>query len=164
VGSAAERPRIERYSGRGPLSAWLRMVAARATIDEHRKRDPGHVADEQHLADAVGRGPDIEYLKARHVPELEAALRHALEALPSRDATILRLCMIEGLSAAKVGTMYRVSAQTIQRWIEAARTKVLADVRRHLREHAGFDPGELRSLMSSMRGQIDITMTRLLRR
>ena len=56
VAEAGEVPRIAKYSGRGPLRAWLRVTATRVALDMRRAERP-RTSDTQ-LADLWSTEPD----------------------------------------------------------------------------------------------------------
>jgi RNA polymerase sigma-70 factor (ECF subfamily) len=97
VARGAVPPRIATYRGRGPLGAWVRVAAARVAIDLARAApEPAARAEEAGLR-APADDPELQLLKRRYRPELEAAFRATLAALPARDANVLRLHYIRDL-------------------------------------------------------------------
>ncbi|WP_395812894.1 sigma factor-like helix-turn-helix DNA-binding protein [Archangium minus] len=70
------------------------------------------------------------------LPSLETVLTQvlaeALAALPSRERTVLRLHLVEGLSLERIGTVYRTHKSTVSRWLARAREEVLAGTRSRL--------------------------------
>ena len=117
-------PRIRQYSGRGPLSAWVRMVATRLAIDLARAARPVGPLPEHGQSGAV-IDPEMDYLKARYAGAFHAALERALTSLSTKERALLRLCYIDNAPPSAIARMYGVSARTAQRWLLDARQRVL---------------------------------------
>lgn len=154
-------PRIAGYSGRGPLAAWVRMAATRLGLDLRRRERPG-VRDDELTLEARGDDPELEYLKTRYAGELNEALHTTLAALSSRTANVLRLHYQEGMTVDAIGTMYRVSGRTVQRWLAEARQTILAETRRLLSERLGLTDSRLDSLIGLVRSRLDISISQYL--
>ena len=161
IADAGARPRIRQYSGRGPLSAWVRMVATRIAIDLARTtRASGELAEraqDQALVD-----PEMDYLKARYQAAFHAALERALTSLSTKERALLRLCYVDGASPPEIARMYSVSARTAQRWLVDARERVLAKTRDELSGALSLRPAELDSLLDLMKSQMQVTLRRVL--
>jgi RNA polymerase sigma-70 factor (ECF subfamily) len=163
-GNAA--PRIAGYAGRGPLGAWVRMAATRLAINLRqgtesvvRGEDEGGDDDAASLR-APGHDPELEYLKTRYAAELGEALRTTLAALSARTASVLRLHYQEGVTVDAIGTMYRVSGRTVQRWLAEARATILAETGRLLQERLGVSQSQLDSLIGLVQSRLDISIYR----
>jgi hypothetical protein len=59
-----------------------------------------------------------------------------------------------------LGPLYQGHRSTCARWIEAARAKVLRDVRNHLRAKLGLDDADLDSAIAMVRSQLDLSLSR----
>jgi RNA polymerase sigma-70 factor (ECF subfamily) len=154
--------RIRQYSGRGPLSAWLRMTATRVAIDLARSaksfaEPPGDLAS---LTTPVD--PEIDYLKMRYAGHFRAAIELALGSLPPKETALLKLCYLENASAAAIARMYGVSLRTAQRWLVEAREHLLASTREALAEALALPPSELDSLMLLVHSQLHVSLHRVL--
>jgi RNA polymerase sigma-70 factor (ECF subfamily) len=155
-------PRIAGYSGRGPLAAWVRMAATRLGLDLRRRERPGSREEDELTLEARGDDPELEYLKTRYAAELSEALKTTLAALSSRTANVLRLHYQEGMTVDAIGTMYRVSGRTVQRWLAEARRTILAETRRLLSERLGLTDSRLDSLIGLVRSRLDISISQYL--
>ena len=82
---------LRRFRPGGSLGAYLHVVARGVTIDGLRRRDPEALP---WLEESFSRDPAELPRKA----ELEERVREALAALPAREAELLRLFHLEGLS------------------------------------------------------------------
>ncbi len=165
VGERGAPPRIASYAGRGPLGAWVRMAATRLAINlrQGTALDPAAGTDEDDGADSLrapDQDPELEYLKTRYAAELGEALRTTLAALSSRTASVLRLHYQEGVTVDAIGTMYRVSGRTVQRWLAEARATILAETRRLLQERLGVTESQLDSLIGLVQSRLDISIYR----
>jgi RNA polymerase sigma-70 factor (ECF subfamily) len=116
------QPKLAAYSGRGPLAAWLRIVAARGALDlcrsEQRRRARERVvqlASEQASPDAE-RGLD----RARYAQAFAIAMRAALRALQPRQRALLLLRYREGLELNALSERFAVHRATVQRWLALA--------------------------------------------
>ncbi len=162
VGEGGKPPRIAGYSGRGPLAAWVSMAATRLGLDMRRRERPTARDDDQLRLEARGDDPELEYLKTRYAAELKEALESTLAALSARTANVLRLHYQEGMTVDAIGTMYRVSGRTVQRWLAEARRTILAETRRLLAERLGLTDSRLDSLIGLVRSRLDISLSQYL--
>jgi len=155
-------PRIAGYSGRGPLAAWVSMAATRLGLDLRRRERPGARDEDELTLEARGDDPELEYLKTRYAADLKEALENTLAALSARTANVLRLHYQEGMTVDAIGTMYRVSGRTVQRWLAEARRTILAETRRLLAERLGLTDSRLDSLIGLVRSRLDISLSQYL--
>jgi len=156
VAEAGQAPRIASYTGRGPLSAWLRVAAARLAVDQHR----AEVSDSPPTW-AVLSGPvdqELLYLKQTHADLFGAALEAGLLSLSKRARTVLRLHFLEGVPVAQIATSYSVSPRSVQRWIVAAQTEVIDQLRSTLGSRLEITGSQLESLMGAMETELVIAL------
>ena len=161
IPEAGSAPRIEQYSGRGPLAAWVRMVATRLAIDLSRSARP--VTSRPELlpgSDLID--PELDYMKARYADAFHAALERALSSLPAKERALLRLCYVDDATPAAIGRMYAVSPRTAQRWLLDARESVLEKTRQELAQALSVRPPELDSLLALMKSRMHVTLQRVL--
>lgn len=161
---AGRPPRLADYQGQGPLAAWLRAAAVRLALNLRRSARRQARAEEEALADATvpGNHPELEHLRQRHRADFQAALAESLAALPSRERTVLRLHLVEGLSLERIGTAYRTHKSTVSRWLARAREAVLEGTRTRLAERLHLSEGELHSLLRDVPGELDQSLSVLL--
>jgi RNA polymerase sigma-70 factor (ECF subfamily) len=156
VAEAGQPPRIASYTGRGPLNAWLRVAAARLAVDQHR----AEVSDSPPTW-AVLSGPvdqELLYLKQTHADLFGAALETGLMALSKRARTVLRLHFLQGVPIAQIATSYSVSPRSVQRWIVAAQTEVIDQLRSVLASNLEITGSQLESLMGAMETELVIAL------
>ncbi|HVJ19314.1 MAG TPA: sigma-70 family RNA polymerase sigma factor, partial [Polyangiaceae bacterium] len=161
VVAEGEEPRIRTYSGRGPLGAWVRMIATRAALD--LRRSDARRAPLPDLAD-VPTDPELDFLKQRYAQEFSQALEAALASLPHRGATLLKLTFVDGLSASAIGKMYGVSGRTVQRWVADVREEVLTRTSDALKSRLSLTGRELESLLGLMQSRLHVSLARVLSR
>lgn len=154
-------PRIEQYSGRGPLGGWLRMIATRCLLDLQRARSGGQALRELH-SPTLATDPELDYLKLRHAADFKVVLEQTLSKLDARQVTLLKLSFVEQLPPSAIGVMYGVSARTVQRWLLDLRQGLLKATREGLRTRLSLSPSELDSLLGLVDSQLQVSLYRVL--
>lgn len=144
------------YQGKGALARWIRVAATRAAIDVQRRQRP--VADDPIEQLFAGPDPEIDFVKLRDREAVRSVLHDAMRALPAREATLLRLHHIEGVSLERLGELERVHRATIARWLADARALVLDQVRKLLRERLRLSEEEGDSLLRLLRSRLDLSI------
>jgi RNA polymerase sigma-70 factor (ECF subfamily) len=165
VGSPGKPPRLASYSGKGPLGAFMGVAAQWIALDSHRhgaaeRRAVAGMAAEARMASGDA---ELSIIKRRYRKGFESALREALESLDDRERMILRMNVVDGLTFDRIAKVYRVSQPTVSRWVAKARERVLAEMRRLLRERMRLSEAEFESLAGLVVSQLDLTVSRLLR-
>jgi len=166
VGGPAGPPKIGSYAGKAPLERWLGVSARRAALMWLREN-----RTEQNARAAAGAEPgagghtplETAYMKETYRREFEKALAEALDRLPEQERALLRLHLVNGVSLEKIGTMFSVSQPTASRWLAAARTKLLDDVKQALAPRLGTSSAELASLAGMVASRIDLSLSTLLK-
>jgi RNA polymerase sigma-70 factor (ECF subfamily) len=161
VGQRGAPPRLSSYSGRGPLSGWLKVAAARLAVDLRREQKLGTHAAERDVP-LPPLDPELSYLKARYRVEFQEAIQAGFSALSPRELTLLRLHFLEQMPTASIARMYRVSARSVQRWIAAAQSAVVDAVRRDLHARLALTESELTSLLALVLSQLSVSLHRFL--
>jgi len=157
-------PRIASYSGRGPLEAWLRMVAKRRSIELYRGERP-RPAQEEYARRALNvMDPELDFLKFRYARQFNAALEEVLAALSTEDANLLYLTSVEQVSSEAVAQMRGVSTRTIQRRLAVIRAGVFDDLRQAMRLRLNASHDEIESLLGLVQSQLGVTLHRVLAR
>lgn len=157
-------PRLASYSGRGPLTSWLRVAAIRAAIHlrsrdlERRSVDIDSLREEP----LPGADPELDYIKMAYADEFRRAFQGALAKLTGKERTVLRFYLCDGLNIEKIGTFYGVHRATVARWIARARESLLAATREHLREQLCASDSELESLVRILHRDVDVSIRRYL--
>jgi RNA polymerase sigma-70 factor (ECF subfamily) len=158
-------PSIARYRGGGPLLAWVRVTAARVAVDvAAAARLPEPMPEEEMLDVLVSReaNPEIETVKALYRERFQEALEASLAGLTTRDKTLLRLHLVDGLNIDGIGAIYRVHRATVARWLVAIRARVFAGLRQRFALGAEASTSQMRSLVRIFRDDIQLSAKRLL--
>ena len=166
VGTESGGPKIASYSGKASLVRWVGVAARRAALMWLRKNQAeGRVRRAVAVETAAKDDPSAEsaYIKERYRGEFERALTEALRRLPERDRVVLRLSLVNGVSADKIGTMFKVSQSTVSRWLSAARSTLLDDVKETLRRRLDASSDELASLARMVASRLDLTLPSFLK-
>lgn len=158
-------PKVEEYGGRGPLSAWLRVVALRTAISARRSqaaKGASPLLDPLLSPDVTGPDPEVVYLRQRYHPQFCEALAEAIASLTVKERNMLRLSAVDGLSIDQIGAMYQVHRSTVARWIAKIREVVSEETRRRVTEKLRLHASELSSLMRVIAEDLDVSVRRLL--
>ena len=157
--------KLAEYSGRGPLDAWLQVVALRVALNLAPPNAREVPLDETLLADdgpATGH-PELDLLRARFRGDFRKAVHGAVAALSPRDRTVLRLSIVDGLNIDAIGRTFGVHRATVARWIAAAREQIIGATRDALRANLKLKPAELDSLLGLADSQLDVSLSRILK-
>jgi RNA polymerase sigma-70 factor (ECF subfamily) len=163
--SPAGAPGIVKYSGRGSLRNWVRVLLTHLLVDLGRERQrraeaPLETSDELDIPVV----PDIEvdYLKISYRAEFKAAFAAATRGLSSRQRNLLRQQLLFGVSVEQIATLHSVHRATASRWLAEAREQLYLGTRRELEQRLDLDPSEFESLLRLVRSQIEVSLERLL--
>ncbi|QWC84566.1 sigma-70 family RNA polymerase sigma factor [Nocardioidaceae bacterium] len=119
---------LERWHGQAPdnPAAWLETTIARLVIDRGRrvKRRPGDEPAVQVFDDLVASMRSQEY--ASLVPVQEALIQRVLALVSDADAAILRLRLLQGLTAAEAADDLGLSVAAVEQRTKRARDRLRA--------------------------------------
>jgi RNA polymerase sigma-70 factor (ECF subfamily) len=162
VATEGEPPRIATYSGDGPLAAWVRTIAIRTALNVLEKRDE-HVAHDGAAVERVagGKTPEEELLAVRQRAVFREILEEAVSALPAEQRAALRMHFAEGLSGDEIGERLDISRATVVRWLATARSFLLRETRRLLRDRLRFSPEDADSFIAAARSRLDLSLSGL---
>lgn len=164
VGDAAEPPKIASYQGQGPLAGWLRSVASRVAVDLRRAhKRTGDLSNAYAEVQPPRPDPELDFLKKHYQGDLEEALRETLAALPRREANVLRLHFLEGMTMGSIAGLYRVSWRTVQRWVASARQHVFNETRRILAKRLEVSSSQIDTLLRFAEADLNISLHRFLK-
>jgi RNA polymerase sigma-70 factor (ECF subfamily) len=164
VGKADAPPKLTMYLGTGPLARWSATSGQRLALLELRAgRAEGRARDGLAKEPAPPADPELAYLKQQYRGEFETTLRGLIAELEERDRVFLRLSLIEGLSAEKIGKMYGLSRATAQRRIEDVREKIADGLRRVMGDRLALSGSGVGSVAGLVASQIDASLSRILR-
>ncbi len=155
-------PRIEAYSGHGPLGAFLRVTAIRLALSLRRRKHPEHAEDDLESVIDGSHSPELVLLARRIDVDLRTALRTAIDAQSPRTRAILRMYYGDGHGVEDIGRVYRVHASSISRWLARARAEILAATRAALLERLVATSSDIDSLLGHA-ASLEISLGSLLR-
>lgn len=163
VGDGESPPRIGDYRGSGDLRAWMRVTAMRAALKLNRKHGRETELDDAILeARAPDDDPELAYMKRAYRATFKTAFQEALDSLNSRERTLLKQQIVDGLGIDEIGALYEVHRATAARWLAAAREKLLLRTRRTFMVRARLSGDECESVMRMVRSQLDVSLHRRL--
>jgi RNA polymerase sigma-70 factor (ECF subfamily) len=163
-GKAAEAPKLAQYTGRGPLVAWLRVVAMREALQDHRRGARARRNEEASafLANEPPLPMEIALLRDRHIDAFRAAVKEAMGRLTPEQRTLLRFHTVDGLSIDELAPLLAVHRATVARRLERARTDVLEHTQSILSERHGLTKSEAESLCKALGTGVDVSIARAL--
>lgn len=165
VGSERSRPKLAEYAGRGPLGAWLRVVATRVVLRMKKVAARWETLPERIAARSPTGAlePELDLLRQQYAAELRACFGQALETLGSESRMLLRMHYLEGLTGAQLSAVLGISRATLNRRLAAARQSVLEDALRRLEKQLGLGSNEVQDVLRALRSVIELSVARLLR-
>jgi RNA polymerase sigma-70 factor (ECF subfamily) len=165
LGRGDTPPRIADYSARGPLLAWVRIIAARIVGELSSQQGRQVLFDEppEVLARMLSANdPERTLLREDSRQALAEALRKALAALPERERALLRLHHLHGLTMDRLSAMYRESRSGVARRVAQARERLLELTREELASRLKLAGPEVESLLGLVRSRLDLSLGRLM--
>lgn len=155
---------LREFSGRGDLHSYLRVIATRELVRVINKgrREVGGLDDA--FLDMLSPASDAQlcYLRERYRPEVDAAMRAALTALPAQPRALLRYSMIDGWNIDRIGALYGIHRATAARRLAAARATLGGAIRTELAARLAISVGEVDSIVRLVQSRIDVSLERML--
>jgi RNA polymerase sigma-70 factor (ECF subfamily) len=154
-------PRIADYSGRGPLLAWVRIIAARIVGELAHQQGRQVLFDEppEVLTRMLSSNdPERELLREDSRQALAEALRKALTVLPERERALLRLHHLHGLTMDRLAAMYGESRSSVARHVAQARERLLELTRQELSSRLKLAGVEVESLLGLVQSRLDLSL------
>jgi RNA polymerase sigma-70 factor (ECF subfamily) len=166
VGSGGAPPKLALYSGQGALAGWVGIAGQRIalTMQRHEQAEDRAIGRVAADADLLAQDPELDFIKGELRTPFRKAISMALDALDDRERMIYRMHIVDGLTVESIGRVYGVSHTTVSRWLAKARDTIIAEARRLLREEMHLSPEEFDSVAELVASQLDLSVSRLLRR
>src|SRR5262249_17992863 len=142
-----------RFSGKGELRRWLRVLTTRLVIDHVRSLHPEVSLEDELVPCLLDDTADATLAKAELRAAFRSALHQAFAALSDRQKLLLR-SEIRGTPLPAIATTYRVHLRSIQRWLRDAHDAFLAEFRRVLADRLRIPAGDLSSMLAFARSQL----------
>ncbi|MFT3706948.1 MAG: sigma-70 family RNA polymerase sigma factor [Archangium sp.] len=157
VGSA---PKLKEYAGKGPLGAWLRVLAVRLAMRDKARAQPTENVDDTTLATLGSQSPEHQLARARWQAIFDEALKASFGALSDEQRTLFRLQFRQGLTLDQIATVLQVHRATVARRISEAREKLWDDLTARLREKLGAAE-DVETLLRDYRSRLDVSLSGL---
>jgi RNA polymerase sigma-70 factor (ECF subfamily) len=158
----APDPKIRKYSGRGSLRAWLRVVATRFSLDRCRAARI-ESSGEMDLAERIAAepaDPALGLLRSRFGSAFQEALEQAIDDLSSADRNLLRL-QLRRCTVDQIGRIYGVHRATAARWLARARASALDGARRRIGASAPWmTDSTFASIARDLGSELDLPLSR----
>jgi RNA polymerase sigma-70 factor (ECF subfamily) len=161
--ASSRRSTLAEYSGRGPLRAWLRILAVRYALNRARGQRRRVALEERVAQEAAlgGNDPELAILHARYQSQVAEAFRDALAALAPPDRSLLRLVYGQELGLETIGKMHGWSKPTASRRVAAVRAAMLDEAMRLLRQRLGASDAEVESVIRLVQSRLDLSLSGL---
>jgi RNA polymerase sigma-70 factor, ECF subfamily len=155
---------IGKYTGRGALAGWLRIVLGRELVRlaKRERRQPQLDTGEAALLVDGADDPEIAYLKAHYQHEFKQAFAAAMGELEADDRRALRYAVVEGLSIDEIAKLEGVHRATAARDVARARGRLADKTRSTLQTRLRLEAPQLASILRLVDSQIDVSVRRLL--
>ncbi len=157
--------RLGTYAGKGDLAGWLYV----AVLREARRlaaREARHVpASGPDLVDeSIGADPELAHLKDTYREAFRGCFHAALAELGERERNLLRQHVLDGLGIDQLATLHKIHRATAARWLTRVREDLARRTRALLARELGLGERESESVLRLIRSQLDLSLTRALRR
>ncbi|MFT3696080.1 MAG: hypothetical protein QM831_23280 [Kofleriaceae bacterium] len=165
VAKDGKPPGLSGYRGKGPLRGWVRITATRELIRHKKKAARNVPIDKGRTLEGMlttGGDPALEALKAEYRSEFAIALREAIEAISAEDRTLLRQSIVDDLSIDAIGVAYGVHRATAARWLNRARSSLVAMTHQRLAERLKLPVEQIESVIRLVQSRLDASMIRYL--
>jgi RNA polymerase sigma-70 factor, ECF subfamily len=163
VAHGEKPPGIVAYRGRGPLRAWLRIIATRELVRLVKGDGRASKTEVDDLPLATTGDPALDQLKATYRSEFAEALRDAITDLSFDDRLLLRQQIADQLSVDEIGVAHGVHRGTAGRWLARARDALLVATQRRLSERLDLPAEEIASVIRLVHSRLDVSVVRYLR-
>ena len=132
---------LEKFTGDGPLRAWLITVGLHRLIDLARRKRFRHdmSANEERSLDPMDKIPAADGLPADAdiVSLLQTSLKKAFARSDREQLLLLCLVYLHGIKQKELADIYGCNESTISRWLDRALKQIYSDT---LTEIRGLDP------------------------
>ncbi len=164
VGGARGVAKIGQYAGRGPLRAWLRVIALREAWALIRSEHRELVCEDEAFLDQLvsHRDPNVLALKRSLRPGLRRALAAAIADLSIWDRELLAEHIVTGRAIAEIALGRDVHRATVARWLAKIRAALQRGTMERLEAEHGAASGDLDSAVQLVLSSFDPSLERLL--
>ncbi|RJS13580.1 transcriptional regulator [Corallococcus sp. H22C18031201] len=160
---AEEPPRLLGYAGVGSLVQWVNMVGVRLALRLRKAQGAASQVDAEVLAACPAPGGlELSVIREDARAHVRAAFVNAVASLDDEDRELLRLHFVERLSLEKMGALYDLHKSTLSRRLSGVQETLEKRTRRLLSERLALREAELESLVRTLHGRLDLSLSGLL--
>lgn len=161
VPQAGAPAKLSLYAGRGPLGAFVRVVA----LNLHsRAQSPTLQLSDTDLAAMPERGDwESRFLRVDQQTQFRAAFRRAVQSLTARQRALLRLNLLDGLSIDELSRLYAARRSSVAQWLVEARAALDTQTRKLLHDLLIMPEDEVERLLASTQSAFELSLGRALR-
>ena len=157
-------PLIAKYSGRGPLSSWLKTITRRMGGRRFRSKDREIPSGDDVLTDIQPDVDEGELLQMRKLysKEFHAAFAEAVRSLDERSRRVLRMHFVQKKSIDEIGEHFSTHRATAARWVQKSKLELISEVRLTMLKRFQLQDGDtFQSLLRFVSGRIDMTFNQV---
>jgi RNA polymerase sigma-70 factor, ECF subfamily len=164
IGEADRPPALTGYSAKGSLEGWVRATAVREALAINRRSDRNADDSDAALeAQIPWVDHEISLFKQIYREPVSQAFATACTQLDAEDRALLRLHYVDGVTTAKLATMFAISRATLIRRLAAARESLVERVKSQLKTASGVADNDFDSVLRLVKSQIDLRLSVVLR-
>jgi|GEM_PF-5543614 len=156
------RAKLATYSGVGRLTGWLTTVA-KHTANEHLEQRGRIPRDEPAAPPWPDDDPETAPYMNQYGAHLMAAIRRAIDELPAKPRTLLKMSLVQGMSIDEIGRFYGVHRATAAKWIKDAKLLVVDHSQETFCGDTGAASTDFKSILRVLVGYVDVSIERRLR-
>lgn len=150
-------PRIAEYSGKGPLGAFVRVVATRIALNLRRRKEP---RDDSALL-PLGAAPEVDFSRFRYRSEFKESFERALSELTADERLLLRMHAIERMRGEDLARLLDVDRSTVMRRLARARERLFELTRAAMMKKLRLSAQEFDSVARDVQSGIELTLSRV---
>jgi RNA polymerase sigma-70 factor (ECF subfamily) len=152
-------PKIGEYSGRGPLGAWVRVMAMRIALNLQRRKDvpwePGRFG-----ATSISGEAEAHYVKQRYGSAVQRAIQRAVDEISPEQRRLLKLHFVEGRTFDELSAQMGIHKVTVWRHVAAARAALANATRAIMLREGTVGANEFESILRTVHSQLVIHLSK----
>lgn len=158
-------PKLLEYSGRGPLEAWIRVVAVRTHLNSLPSTQVLASEELEKVADDLleSSDPELDALKKQAREAFQQALLGSAQRLELEERVLLRKRFVHGLDLNTIAEQDQVDRATVVRRLARAREKLKAGLVGALAGLLRLEAEEIPSLLRVLGSNPGLNLTEALR-
>lgn len=165
TGQNGRAPRLEQYSGRGPLRVWLRMAVTRRALNTRRRKAPHSANPIDALAEqrALDDDPELAVMRRTYRHEMSEIFAAVIADTPQDERTLLRLHYGEGSTLNELAILYQTSRSALHRRLQATRSRLLERIAELVGQRLNLTESDRQSMMRLFGSDLRDSLGKLLR-